>query len=351
MTVRVGIIGAGVMGSDHARILHGSIAGATVTAVADPAQDRARAVARETGARSFSTAAELIASPFVDAVLIASHDTAHAEQVISCLEHRKPVLCEKPLAPTLRECQDLVDRQKAIGRGIPLISVGFMRRFHPAYRELKDRLEEGAIGQPLMVLSSHRNVASYPDGNSASTITNSGIHEIDVTAWLLSSPIESVSWHAPRSTALDASRQDPQLLHLRTADGVLTTVDVFLNAQYGYDVRCEVVGERGTVELARPHLTTTNRAHTQARSYAADWRPVFADAYRLQSQAWIDALISGTRPTLATAEDALTAARVAQALVDSMNSGGATISIKHPQPSAVESFAGGEHERTITHVR
>ena len=51
--------------------------------MADPAQDRARAVARETGARTFSSAEELIASPFVDAVLIASHDSAHAEQVIS----------------------------------------------------------------------------------------------------------------------------------------------------------------------------------------------------------------------------------------------------------------------------
>lgn len=350
MTVRIGIIGAGVMGSDHARILHGSIAGATVTAVADPAQDRARAVARETGARTFSSAEELISSPFVDAVLIASHDSVHADQVISCLEHRKPVLCEKPLAPTVSECQDLVDRQNALAGGIPLISVGFMRRFHPAYRELKDRLDEGAVGQPLMVLSSHRNVAAYPDGNSASTITNSGIHEIDVTAWLLNSPIESVSWHAPRSTALDGSRQDPQILHLRTADGVLTSVDVFLNAQYGYDVRCEVVGERGSIELARPHLTTTNRAQTGSRSYAADWRPVFADAYRLQSQAWINALISGTRPALATAEDALTAARVAQALVHSMNSGGATITINHHQPSAVESPVGGEHERTLTHV-
>ncbi|WP_082576058.1 Gfo/Idh/MocA family protein [Arthrobacter sp. Soil762] len=351
MTVRIGVIGAGVMGSDHARTLQGSVSGATVTAIADPVQDRACALAAETGARCFSSAEELIASPFVDAVLIASNDNAHAEQVMACLEHGKPVLCEKPLAPTVRECQDLVDRQDALAAGIPLISVGFMRRFHPAYRAMKTLLEEGAIGQPLMVLSSHRNSTCPPGGNSAATITNSGIHEIDITAWLLNSPIESVSWHAPRSTALDSSRQDPQVLHLRTADGVLTAVDLFLNAQYGYDVRCEIVGELGTVELARPHLTTTSRALTESKSYAADWRPVFADAYRLQSQAWVDALISGTRPPLATAEEALAAARVAQALVDSMNSGGATISINHPHPAAGESFAGGKHERTLTNVR
>jgi myo-inositol 2-dehydrogenase/D-chiro-inositol 1-dehydrogenase len=339
------------MGAEHARILHGSISGATVTAVADPATDRAHAVAVETGAWPFSSADELIASPFVDAVLIASHDSVHADQVAACLEHRKPVLCEKPLAPTVQECQALIDHQNAIaGNGNPLISVGFMRRFHPAYRELKARLAEGDIGRPLMILNSHRNVKSYPDGNSAATITNSGIHDIDITAWLLDSPVESVSWHAPRSTALDTTRQDPQLLHLRTADGVLTTVDVFLNARYGYEVRCEILGEQGSIALAAPQLTTANRARTATRTYAADWRPVFADAYRLQSQAWIDALTAQTRSPLATAEEALSAARVAQALVRSMNQGGTTVHINDHDSAPRESSTGADQERTPTHV-
>jgi myo-inositol 2-dehydrogenase / D-chiro-inositol 1-dehydrogenase len=185
MTVRVGVIGTGVMGSEHARVLQDSISGATVTAVADTVQDRAKAAAAQTGAKSFDSAEELIASPFVDAVLIASHDTVHAEQVKACLSAGKPVLCEKPLAPTAAQCQELVELETATRRGNPLISVGFMRRFHPAYRELKARLRDGAVGQPLMMLSSHRNVRSYPGGDSAATITNSGIHEIDITAWLL----------------------------------------------------------------------------------------------------------------------------------------------------------------------
>lgn len=351
MTVRVGIIGAGIMGADHARTLHERVSGATVTAIADPITERAQAVAAATGARFFASADELIASPFVDAVLIASHDSAHAEQVIACLDHRKPVLCEKPLAPSAAECQDLVERQQALGRSVPLISVGFMRRFHPAYQDLKARVEDGAIGQPLMVLSSHRNVRSYPDATSASTITNSAIHEIDITAWLLDSAIESVSWHAPKSTAQDPTKQDPQILHLRTADGALTVVDVFLNARYGYDVRCEVIGELGTAELSRPRPTLINSDMTASTQYASDWRPVFADAYRQQSQAWVDSLISGTRRSaLATAEDALRAIRVAEALVASMNSGGSTVSINQNH-AAVTTSAAEHKERTVTHVR
>lgn len=350
MTVRIGIIGAGIMGADHARTLHESVSGATVTAIADPLIDRAQAVGAATGANIFASAEELIASSFVDAVLIASHDSAHADQVINCLEHRKPVLCEKPLAPSISECQDLVDRQLAMGRSVPLISVGFMRRFHPAYQDLKARVDDGTIGQPLMMLSSHRNVRSYPDATSASTITNSAIHEIDITAWLLDSAIESVSWHAPKSTTQDPTKQDPQILHLRTADGALTVVDVFLNARYGYDVRCEVVGEWGTVELSRPRPTIVNGQMNASTQYADDWRPVFADAYRRQSQAWVDSLISGRRSPLATAEDALQAIRVAEALVLSMESGGATISIN--QNHAAGTMSAAEHkERTVTNVR
>lgn len=327
MTVRVGVIGTGVMGAEHARILRASISGATVTAVADTVYERAQVVAADTGARSFDSAEKLIAAPFVDAVLIASHDSVHAEQVKACLAEGKAVLCEKPLAPTIAECQDIVDLESLM-TGNPLVSVGFMRRFHPAYQDLKARLRQGAIGQPLMMLSSHRNVHSYPGGDSASTITNSGIHEIDITAWLLDSPIEKVSWHAPKSTSVDV-RQDPQVFHLYTADGVLAVVDVFVNARYGYEVRCEVVGEQGSMEMARPQQSTVHHGLQQSRSYPADWRPVFADAYRRQTQAWIDALATGAPSPLATATEAMNATRVAQALIESMETGGAMVAVDY----------------------
>ncbi|MFF1832428.1 Gfo/Idh/MocA family protein [Paenarthrobacter sp. NPDC058040] len=327
MTVRVGVIGTGVMGAEHARILQGSISGATVTAVADTMYDRAQTVAAHTGARSFDSAEKLIASPFVDAVLIASHDSVHADQVKACLAEGKAVLCEKPLAPTIEECQAIVDLE-ALGTGNPKVSVGFMRRFHPAYQDLKAKLQQGTIGRPLMMLSSHRNVHSYPGGDSASTITNSGIHEIDITAWLLDSPINKVSWHAPRSTSED-TRQDPQVFHLYTADGVLTIVDVFVNARYGYDVRCQVVGEQGSMEMARPQQTTLHHGLQQSHGYPGDWRPVFADAYRRQTQAWVDSLATGRPSPLATATEAMNATRVAQALVTSMENDGMTVDVDH----------------------
>jgi myo-inositol 2-dehydrogenase / D-chiro-inositol 1-dehydrogenase len=321
MTIRVGVIGVGVMGSDHARTLQHVVSGATVSAVTDFAADRADALAEELGARAFGSADELIAADEVDAVVIASPDHHHAAQVMLCLQNRKPVLCEKPLAPNLDDCRAVVDAQNDLALPYPLVSVGFMRRFDPGYVELAAAVTADAVGEPLMVRCSHRNVASYPGGDSAATITNTAIHEIDITRWLFGSNIVEVSWHAGRSTPTDPSRQDPQLLLLRNENGVLMVLDIFVNARYGYDVRCEVLGADGAISLAPTPLTWTDRALHSGTYYPADWRPRFAEAYRLQSQAWIDSLAANMPSPLATAEDGLAATAAAAALIESMNDG------------------------------
>jgi myo-inositol 2-dehydrogenase/D-chiro-inositol 1-dehydrogenase len=148
--------------------------------------------------------------------------------------------------------------------------------------------------------------------------------------WLLDSPITEVSWHAPKPTGAANGFQDPQLILLRTADGALNTVEVFLNARYGYDVRCEVVGETGTLALTEPAKMITDGSRARSVGYAADWRPRFADAYRLELQAWIDAVAAGTRSPLASAHDGLVANAVAEAVIASMRGGGAMVAVTVP---------------------
>ena len=159
MSIRVGVISLGVMGAEHTRRLHRVIGEASVCGVTDFAADRAEALAAELGAGVFGSAGELIDADDVDAVVIASRDADHSAQVISCLAHGKPVLCEKPLAPTLAECRAVVDAQTAPH---PLVSVGFMRRFDPGYTELAAVVHSDAVGEPLLVRCSHRNVAGTP---------------------------------------------------------------------------------------------------------------------------------------------------------------------------------------------
>ena len=101
----IGVIGIGIMGADHVETITRAVSGARICAVADIDPKRAEdAASRVPGAKAFPSAELLIESPEVDAVIIASSDATHAQYVTACISVRKPVLCEKPLAPTVEEC-------------------------------------------------------------------------------------------------------------------------------------------------------------------------------------------------------------------------------------------------------
>ena len=328
MPLRIAVIGAGIMGSDHARILHRFVSGAEVAGVADIDPSRAQLVCDDIeGAVASSDAEALIADSRVDAVLIASHDSTHTTLIRAAVAAGKPVLCEKPLAPTLAEGVDLLTD---IGPARSLVGLGFMRRFDPGYVDLKTTAHGGDIGKPLVLHTISRGVSSGPGATSESSVTGSSIHDLDIVPWLLDSPVTEVAWFAGRSAAHAEGLQDPQIILLRTADGVLTTVETYLNARYGYDVQCEVVGETGVAALVEPSRLVVDKALQRGTGYAADWRPRFAEAYRLELQAWVDALNGGYPSPLATAEDGLIASAVADAVITSMHGGGAFTPVRVP---------------------
>lgn len=325
MTTRIGIIGTGIMGADHALTLHRFVSGASVELLADLDLARAFAAAGPLGCRATADPYALITDPHVDAVIIASHDSTHTEFIRACVAAGKSVLAEKPLSPTLVESAALMHE---IGPAATGVSLGFMRRFDPGYTKLKAAIRERTMGNVVLLHSVGRGVSSGPGSTSESSVTNSAIHDLDIVPWLLDSPVVEASWVAPRNSSLAeqppaGSFQDPQLILLRTADGVLSTVEVFLNARYGYDIRCEVIGETGTAALAEPVRLVADTALRRSVSYAADWRPRFADAYRLELQAWVDGLHGGDTGPLATAQDGLQASLVADAVITSMHHGGA----------------------------
>lgn len=335
MSLRVGVVGAGIMGADHVRTLHRFVSGACVQAVADVELARAEhALASiDGGSDGWATAdpVGMIADPRVDAVVIASSDATHAEFIAAAVRVGKPVLSEKPLAPTLGEALTL---RESIGTGADLVSLGFMRRFDPGYTQLKSAIETGSVGQPLLMHCVSRGVSSAPGTTTETSVTNSLVHELDIVPWLLGSPVVQVSWHAPSvARSPDGALRDPQLVLLRTSDGVLTSCETFQNARYGYDIRCEVVGETGAISLTEPVRVITDAVGTRSVEYAPDWRPRFADAYRLELQAWIDGLgigRSGREPTtvLARLMDGARAAAVAEAVIESFHHDGRPTDVK-----------------------
>lgn len=278
MTLRVGVVGTGAMGSAHVRTLETEISGATVVAVADADIGRATAIAAEhPGIRVDRTAEAVIGASDVDVVLIAAPDDTHERLVLTCLDAEKPTLCEKPLAATVEGCLRVVERELTLGRR--LIQVGYMRRFDPAYVELRRTLHEGRVGAALMLHCVHRNAAAMPWFTSAMPILNSAVHELDVIRWLLSTDIARVSVYTPPRSSFAAGLTDPRLLVVETATGVVADIEIFVNARYGYDVRCELVGETGTVSIGV--------------RVDDDFRTRFADAYRDQLQAWVTATAAG----------------------------------------------------------
>jgi myo-inositol 2-dehydrogenase / D-chiro-inositol 1-dehydrogenase len=318
VTIRVGLIGAGVMGADHARILASQIPGATLQVICDADPARAKAVVAETGAADTSgDPLSVIESAGVDAVLIASPDVTHGELTMAAIAAGKPVLCEKPLAPTSAECLKIIDAE--VRGGKRLVQVGFMRRFDPSYADMKSILRDGTVGRPLMFHCFHRNVSAPSWFTSQMAITNSAPHEFDIARWVLDTDYTSISVFRP--TGVDSGKPGaPVFIVVTTTGGQLVNIEINNNAAYGYDVRGELVGERGTVSLRSPVLTETSANLVQGVRYPQDWRPRFADAYRLQLQAWIKSIGNGN-PVGASAWDGYAATLVAEAGVASLATG------------------------------
>ena len=319
-TVRVGIIGTGSIGTDHGRKLASTIAGSTVAAVTDVNKGRAEDVAHELGgARVFDEGFALIRSPDVDAVLITSIGETHAEFTLACIEAGKPVLCEKPLAPTTPECMRVLEAEVAVGRR--LVVVGFMRRYDPGYRAVKASLTGGSIGEALILHNIHRNAVAPESFTSFMTMTDSLIHEIDVTRWLLDEEITSVQViPSKRTPNASAHLQDPQFVAFTTESGILSTAEFFANCQYGYDVRCELVGSEGTASLVNPVVANQVASFAETVRVPPDWRERFGPAYSAELQAWIDGIQRG-EAVGPSAWDGYAATRVTEFGVEAVKSG------------------------------
>lgn len=317
MSVRVAVIGAGIMGTDHARIFASDLSGAQLSLVCDASEDRARVVAEACGvARIATDPLEVIRRPDIDAVVIASPDDTHASLALAAIAAGKPVLCEKPLAPTSEACLAVIGAEVAAGHRF--VQLGFMRRFDPSYAQMRESLASGELGASLMMHNFHRNVEAPPSFTGQMAISNSAPHEFDIARYVLRSDPVAISVFQPAN--VDSGKIGaPVFMVIETAAGQLVNVEINNNATYGYDVRAELVGEKGSVFLSAPVAARFNLGLEAVERYAADWRPRFADAYRLQNKAWIESIQAGRpSPIAANAWDGLAATRVAEAGVTAL---------------------------------
>jgi myo-inositol 2-dehydrogenase / D-chiro-inositol 1-dehydrogenase len=294
VTLRVGVIGTGAIGQDHIRRITYTLSGAEIVVVTDVNAQQAQNVIKnqKLNAKVYANGHDLINAPEVDAVLVTSWGPTHEEFVLAAIAAGKAVFCEKPLATTAEGCKRIVEAEMAFGK--PLVQVGYMRRYDQGYLALKKVIDNGKIGDPLMVHCAHRNptVPSSYTGDMA--IVDTFIHELDVLRWLLDEDYVSVQVVSPRKTrnAFD-HLQDPLIVLMETSKGIRIDGEIFVNCQYGYDIQCQVVGETGIANLPEPASVTLRSEAKLSTEILTDWKERFIDAYDAELQDWINSTIKG----------------------------------------------------------
>jgi myo-inositol 2-dehydrogenase / D-chiro-inositol 1-dehydrogenase len=333
MTIRIGVIGTGAIGADHARRIAQTLSGGEVVAVTDVNRASAEAVVDklQLNATVYDNGHDLIAADNVDAVLVTSWGPSHEEFVVAAVQAGKYVFCEKPLATTAQGCRNIVDAEIASGKR--LVQVGFMRPYDSGYRQLKAAIDAGDIGEPLMIHAAHRNPTVPERYITEMAIHDTLIHELDVFRWLLNDDYISAQVVFPRKTRYTHSQlADPQVVMLETVKGVRIDVEVFVNCQYGYDIQCAVVGEEGIANLPEPQSLLMRKGAKLSQEILMDWKDRFIAAYDVELQDFLDGINQGQLRG-ASSWDGMAAAVAADVCVKAQQSGQIEPIVMPPRPA------------------
>jgi myo-inositol 2-dehydrogenase/D-chiro-inositol 1-dehydrogenase len=320
--IAVGVIGTGGMGGMHAENLHSRAPNATLAAVSDVDAERAAKIAEQYGSAAvFTDGAELIRAENVEAVVIASPDPTHAPLVLECLKAEKPVLCEKPLADSAEAALEVVEAEAELGR--KLVQVGFMRRYDPQHVAVKEALESGAVGAPVVFKGWHRNADLDPGIDSEWVVINATIHDIDSARWFIEEEIEEVYVRGMNTAPkLGEEVWDVQLIQFSTTGGRMGSIETNVVSGYGYEVGVEIVGESGVVRSAPPAGAVVRHDQAASQHIEGGWLERFHTAYVSEVQRWVESLQSGG-PTGPDAWDGYASLVVADACIASLRSGSA----------------------------
>lgn len=314
--------GAGRIGSIHAANLAAS-GRARLAHVVDVHEAAAATLAARHGAVA-SDAVTALRDPAVGAVIIASSTDTHADLVIAAAKAGKAIFCEKPIDLSLARVDQAIAAVQAAG--VPML-VGFNRRFDPSFAELHRRIRTGAIGSVEQVVITSRDPGLPPVEYlkvSGGQFRDMTIHDFDMARWMLGEePVEVFAYGAALVDPAVAAVGDIDscMVLLRTASGRMAHINNSRRAAYGYDQRVEVHGSLGRLIAGNRVATTVEQA--DARSVSSE-KPLhfflerYADAYRIELAAFIDAVACGTpmpvgaqdgRQALVLAEAALTSLR------------------------------------------
>ena len=211
--LRVGVVGVGVMGSNHARVL-AELAGAKLVGIADPDCESRDKVSEVLGCKAFSDVTQLVAEG-LDAITIAAPTHLHQELALYCIRRGIHVLVEKPIAPSVAEGRAIIAAARHAGVSL---MVGHVERFNPTVEAIKDAIRS----EDILSIAITRVGPFPPRMSNVGVVIDLAVHDIDLIRWFTESEIVEVQ---PQTSSALAEREDIALLQFRTASGVLAHIN------------------------------------------------------------------------------------------------------------------------------
>lgn len=323
MAIRLALVGAGRMGSTHARVLEGR-SDVQFAVVCDSALERARQIGDPLGAWATDDVDEVLADRQIDAVLVTTPTATHADLVCAFARAGKHVFVEKPVAADLASADRVVREVEAAGIQC---QVGFHRRWDPAYREARRRIQTGEIGavEGFRAVSRDREPPSLEFlRTSGGLMVDLAIHDLDSARFFVGEVAEVRAIGAVQAVpGLDETGAfDTAVATLRFVNGALGTIEAGLRTAYAYEIRLEVLGSAGRLHLEQERSGALTRYGPDGARYALPqtFEERFRDAYAEEILAFVQCLATG-EPVAPSAADARETLRLALAAQASLASG------------------------------
>ena len=321
--VGVALIGAGRAGMIHARNFRAQVPHAAIVAIADPVEEAAAAASRELEVSTYVTDyRQVLDNPEVDAVVVVTPTKFHCEIAVAAARAGKHILCEKPMAMTVEECETI--ERTAAECGVKL-QLAFMRRFDAGFLKAKEAVDSGAIGRVVMVRSNTRGPSipkpwMYDIRKSNGPLAEVNSHDIDTLRWFTGSEFASLYAIGGNYRCPDAKEEFPDfydnvVLTASFANGMQGIIDGAQGVLYGYDARVEILGTKGCVFLGKTRenaVTVCTSDMKAAEEFTNSWKFLFKDAYLEEDIDFVRCILEDSSPRV-TGHDGKMAVKVVNA--------------------------------------
>ena len=307
--IRVCLIGCGRAGMIHARSYAGQVKRAELIALCDSTEEGIKAARKEIAVKYvYTDYRDAKENEEIDAVVVVTPTQFHRDIVVAAAQAGKHIFCEKPMASTPEECDEMIE---VCRKNHVKLQMGFMRRFDKNFRRGKEIVESGAVGRVAMLKSNTYGPSEpkewmYDIRKNQGPIGEVNSHDLDIVRWYAESEPKKIyavgnNFRSPEKAEDYPDYYDSCSLTVEFENGVIGVITGAQYVQYGYDARTEILGTDGIVKIGTQNANSVETVTKDMKIHGDSmdsWRTLFKDAYVAEAQAFIDSIIEDTEPAV-----------------------------------------------------